>query len=62
MYHTGNPELRLALNEDLVIGKENAGQGMGVVLDDCNFHERVRNIQTDIIVGCTLILDRQTDR
>jgi len=39
---SGNPELRLALNEDLVIGKENAGQGMGVVLDDCNFHERVR--------------------
>jgi AP-4 complex subunit mu-1 len=37
---SGNPELRLALNEDLVIGKENASMG-GVVLDDCNFHERV---------------------
>ena len=37
---SGNPELRLALNEDLVIGKENASMG-GVMLDDCNFHERV---------------------
>jgi AP-4 complex subunit mu-1 len=37
---SGNPELRLALNEDLIIGKENASMG-GVVLDDCNFHERV---------------------
>jgi AP-4 complex subunit mu-1 len=37
---SGNPELRLALNEDLVIGK---GSGYGsVILDDCNFHECVR--------------------
>lgn len=35
----GNPELRLALNEDLVIGK--GGQYGSVVLDDCNFHECV---------------------
>jgi AP-4 complex subunit mu-1 len=36
---SGNPELRLALNEDLVIGK---GTAYGsVVLDDCNFHECV---------------------
>jgi len=35
-YLSGNPGLRLALNEDLVIGKENAS-GYGVVLDDCNF-------------------------
>eukprot|EP01038_Epipyxis_sp_PR26KG_P008755 gene8755-11829_t len=36
---SGNPELRLALNEDLVIGK---GSTYGsVVLDDCNFHECV---------------------
>lgn len=36
---SGNPELRLALNEDLVIGK---GSAYGsVVLDDCNFHECV---------------------
>jgi AP-4 complex subunit mu-1 len=39
-YLAGNPELRLALNEDLVIGK---GNGYGsVVLDDCIFHECVR--------------------
>ncbi len=36
---SGNPELRLALNEDLVIGK---GSAYGsVVLDDCIFHECV---------------------
>jgi AP-4 complex subunit mu-1 len=37
---SGNPELRLALNEDLVVGK-NSGMLGSVVLDDCNFHERV---------------------
>ncbi len=37
---SGNPELRLALNEDLVIGKGGAAYG-SVVLDDCNFHECV---------------------
>jgi AP-4 complex subunit mu-1 len=37
---SGNPELRLALNEDLVVGK-NTGMLGSVVLDDCNFHERV---------------------
>jgi AP-4 complex subunit mu-1 len=36
---SGNPELRLALNEDLVIGK---GTSYGsVILDDCIFHECV---------------------
>jgi|Transcript_14990 AP-4 complex subunit mu-1 len=39
-YLSGNPELRLALNEDLVIGK--GGPCGGVTLDDCNFHECVR--------------------
>ena len=38
-YLAGNPELRLALNEDLVIGRENAGAYGAVVLDDVNFHE-----------------------
>ena len=38
---SGNPELRLALNEDLVIGKGGGAEG-SVVLDDCNFHECVR--------------------
>lgn len=37
---SGNPELRLALNEDLVIGKGSGALG-SVVLDDCNFHECV---------------------
>ncbi|OIW16564.1 hypothetical protein TanjilG_17737 [Lupinus angustifolius] len=40
-YLTGNPEIRLALNEDLAIG---SGQGPvygPVILDDCNFHESV---------------------
>ena len=37
---SGNPELRLALNEDLVVGK-NSGMMGSVILDDCNFHERV---------------------
>ena len=37
---SGNPELRLALNEDLAIGKGNGAFG-SVVLDDCNFHECV---------------------
>lgn len=37
---SGNPELRLALNEDLVIGKGTGSYG-SVVLDDCNFHECV---------------------
>lgn len=40
-YLAGNPELRLALNEDLVIGKGGGVRG-SVVLDDCNFHECVR--------------------
>jgi AP-4 complex subunit mu-1 len=35
----GNPELRLALNEDLVIGRN--GDYGSVILDDCNFHECV---------------------
>lgn len=35
----GNPELRLALNEDLVIGRN--GEYGSVILDDCNFHECV---------------------
>jgi AP-4 complex subunit mu-1 len=39
-----NPELRVALNEDLVIGKHNLANvyAAGVVLDDCSFHECVR--------------------
>ncbi|KAJ0975982.1 hypothetical protein J5N97_017947 [Dioscorea zingiberensis] len=48
-YLTGNPEIRLALNEDLSIGRSGASvydysssSGGGIVnLDDCNFHESV---------------------
>lgn len=48
-YLSGNPEIRLALNEDLNIGKSGASVydyrsssgGGAVVLDDCNFHESV---------------------
>eukprot|EP01041_Mallomonas_annulata_P008983 gene8983-18592_t len=40
-YLAGNPELRLALNEDLIIGSSSALSG-SVTLDDCNFHECVR--------------------
>ena len=42
-YLSGNPELRLALNEDLTIGSGAGGGGSygAVALDDCNFHECV---------------------
>ena len=42
----GNPEIRLALNEDLYIASSgsNPGSGgtFGVTLEDCNFHEGAR--------------------
>ncbi|CAN8325788.1 unnamed protein product [Cochlearia groenlandica] len=48
-YLSGNPEIRLALNEDLNIGRGGrsvydyrSSSGSGVILDDCNFHESVR--------------------
>jgi len=43
-YLAGNPELKLALNEELVIGKGAAGTGGygAVEIDDCNFHECVK--------------------
>jgi len=42
-YLTGNPELKLALNEEIVVGKSPSGSNYGsIVLDDCNFHECVR--------------------
>jgi AP-4 complex subunit mu-1 len=39
---TNNPELRVALNEDLVLGKHLGLYAGGVVLDDANFHECVK--------------------
>ncbi|WCJ24730.1 AP-4 complex subunit mu [Euphorbia peplus] len=50
-YLSGNPEIRLALNEDLSIGRgggrsvydyRSSGGSGSVILDDCNFHESVR--------------------
>lgn len=40
-YLSGNPALRIALNEDLAVGKAQGAQYGAVVLDDCNFHECV---------------------
>ncbi|MCO5575872.1 hypothetical protein L7F22_029677 [Adiantum nelumboides] len=62
-YLTGNPEIRLALNEDLSIGSgggsnyEYGGSGgMGMVmLDDCNFHESVRLDDFDLDRTLTLV-------
>ncbi len=37
---SGEAEIRLGLNEDLIIGTEEKRRGLGgVALDDCNFHE-----------------------
>lgn len=61
-YLTGNPEIRLALNEDLSIGTGggsgyvyggSGGMGM-VLLDDCNFHESVRLDDFDLDRTLTL--------
>merc|ERR1719387_1438842 len=41
-YLLGNPELKLALNEDIIVKGHNMSGGYGAVtLDDCNFHECV---------------------
>ncbi|KAL1538497.1 AP-4 complex subunit mu [Salvia divinorum] len=55
-YLTGNPEIRLALNDDLHIGRGSVpsfgysgSSGTGaVILDDCNFHESVHMDNFDI--------------
>jgi len=39
-YLIGNPDLKLALNDNLVIGK-NANIASAAAIDDCNFHECV---------------------
>lgn len=39
-YLQGNPELRIALNDDLIIGRQEGVTGR-VILDDCNFNECV---------------------
>ncbi|XP_010277473.1 PREDICTED: AP-4 complex subunit mu-like [Nelumbo nucifera] len=62
-YLTGNPEIRLALNEDLSIGRDgrsiygyssSAGAGT-VILDDCNFHESVHLDSFDVDRTLTLV-------
>lgn len=63
-YLTGNPEIRLALNEDLSIGRAggrsvydyggSAGSG-AVILDDCNFHESVHLDSFDVDRTLTLV-------
>ncbi|GMY28365.1 AP-4 complex subunit mu-like [Fagus crenata] len=56
-YLSGNPEIRLALNDDLSIGRDYGGSsGSGsVVLDDCNFHESVHLDSFDIDRTLTLV-------
>lgn len=39
-YLVGNPELRIALNEDLIVGRQEGLTGR-LVFDDCNFNECV---------------------
>lgn len=54
-YLSGNPPLRLALNEDLVVGRENAAAYNKVVLDDCNFHECVNTDDFDTTRSLSLV-------
>jgi len=46
-YLHGNPPLKLALNDDLVIGRSGATTS-GVILDDCNFHECVNTAEFEM--------------
>lgn len=46
-YLQGNPDLKLALNEDLVVGKQ-AGNASSHVIDDCNFNECVNTNEFDL--------------
>ncbi|XP_052190302.1 AP-4 complex subunit mu [Diospyros lotus] len=62
-YLTGNPEIRLALNEELSIGRGgrsiydySGSSGSGaVILDDCNFHESVHLDSFDMDRTLTLV-------
>ena len=49
-------EIRLGLNEDLIIGREERRHGYGaVVLDDCTFHENadMENFDRERILSIT---------
>jgi AP-4 complex subunit mu-1 len=39
-YQKGNPELKLVLNDDIIVGRP-SGYSSGSVVDDCNFHQSV---------------------
>eukprot|EP00245_Coleochaete_scutata_P005745 TRINITY_DN19578_c0_g1_i1.p1 TRINITY_DN19578_c0_g1~~TRINITY_DN19578_c0_g1_i1.p1 ORF type:complete len:455 (-),score=82.22 TRINITY_DN19578_c0_g1_i1:327-1691(-) len=65
-YLSGSPEVRLALNEDLIIGRGEGSStpslsalssvgGGTVQLDDCNFHESVRLDDFDLDRTLTLV-------
>ncbi|KAJ6730279.1 AP-4 COMPLEX SUBUNIT MU-LIKE [Salix viminalis] len=57
-YLSGNPEIKLALNEDLSIGRGDYRSSFGsgaVILDDCNFHESVRLDNFDLDRTLTLV-------
>ncbi|XP_019175241.1 PREDICTED: AP-4 complex subunit mu-like isoform X2 [Ipomoea nil] len=62
-YLTGNPEVRLALNDNLSIGRGggsiydySGSSGAGaVILDDCNFHESVHLDSFDMDRTLTLV-------
>jgi AP-4 complex subunit mu-1 len=45
-YLKGNPELKLVLNDDIVIGRP-TGYSSGSVIDDCNFHQSVQTRDFD---------------
>lgn len=51
----GNPELRLALNEDLVVGKSNAGANFGAVVLDVS----CRGILQKLIIRPFVITGRR---
>ena len=53
-YLKGNPELKLVLNDDLVIGNK-GGYGSGVILDDCNFHQCVNTRDFESMKTLTII-------
>lgn len=46
-YLAGNPQLRLALNEDLVIGRDGGGRYGSVHVDDMNFNDCVDRTEFD---------------
>lgn len=63
-YLSGNPDIRLALNEDLSIGRNGGSSMYGyrsstgggtVILDDCNFHESVHLDTFDLDRTLTLV-------